>query len=86
MTWPVGGFGGVLSAHAKGDMVFAQFLNGENVEHLSFQVKTGEYIPQVVKIGKFVDVLIAPDFDDDAIEFLKRKSKIISTPTILETP
>ena len=84
---PISAFGGVLATNTKVDMAFAEFLKGEQVEHLSYQVKDGEYLSQVVKTGKFVEVLIAPDFDEDAMEFLKRKSKalrLLKVPTAVK--
>ncbi|MDH5560251.1 MAG: bifunctional phosphoribosylaminoimidazolecarboxamide formyltransferase/IMP cyclohydrolase [Deltaproteobacteria bacterium] len=80
MAWegdPISSFGGVIASNTKIDMAFAQFLKGDQVKHISYQVINGEYIPQEVPTGKFVEVVIAPDFDHEAVEFLKQKSKMI---------
>ncbi|OGG93637.1 MAG: bifunctional phosphoribosylaminoimidazolecarboxamide formyltransferase/inosine monophosphate cyclohydrolase [Candidatus Lambdaproteobacteria bacterium RIFOXYD2_FULL_50_16] len=74
---PISAFGGVIATNRKVDMAFAEFLKGDSVPHYSYQVKDGEYIPSLVTTGKFVEVLIAPDFESDAMEFLKKKSKAI---------
>ena len=74
---PISAFGGVIASNKIVDMEFAEFLKGDSVTHYSFMVKDGEYIPSPVKTGKFVEVVIAPDFTEEAMEFLKRKSKMI---------
>jgi phosphoribosylaminoimidazolecarboxamide formyltransferase / IMP cyclohydrolase len=82
----ISAFGGVIATNSKVDMAFAEFLKGDSVKHLSYSVVDGEYIPAEVPTGKFVEVVIAPDYDDDAFEFLKAKSKTIrllkTKPTI----
>ncbi len=74
---PISAFGGVIATNATVDMEFAEFLKGENVKHISYTVIDGQYVPSEVPTGKFVEVIIAPDYTDEAIEFLKRKSKMI---------
>lgn len=74
---PISAFGGVIACNVTVDLDFANFLKGEEVKHYSYQVKDGEYIPTEVSTGKFVEVVIAPDFTEEALEFLRRKSKMI---------
>ncbi|MDT8446191.1 MAG: bifunctional phosphoribosylaminoimidazolecarboxamide formyltransferase/IMP cyclohydrolase [bacterium] len=74
---PISAFGGVIATNAKVDLAFAQFLKGDEVKHFSYTVKDGEYVAQEVSTGKFVEVLIAPDYDEEALEYLARKSKMI---------
>lgn len=74
---PVSAFGGVIATNATVDMKFAEFLKGDHVTHYAYQVINGRYIPEEVPTGKFVEVILAPDFEPDAIDFLKRKSKMI---------
>ncbi|OGH00030.1 MAG: bifunctional phosphoribosylaminoimidazolecarboxamide formyltransferase/inosine monophosphate cyclohydrolase [Candidatus Lambdaproteobacteria bacterium RIFOXYD1_FULL_56_27] len=74
---PISAFGGVIATNQKVDMAFAEFLKGDSVKHYSYQVKDGEYVAQEVNTGKFVEVLIAPDFEPEALEFLQKKSKMI---------
>lgn len=84
---PLSAFGGVLATNTTVDMDFANFLKGENVKHLSYGIVDGKTISQEVP-GKFVEVIIAPDFSPDAVEFLKSKSKAIRLlrvkPTVLK--
>ncbi len=74
---PISAFGGVIAANAPVDLEFAEFLKGDNVTHYSYQVVNGEYVSEEVPTGKFVEVILAPAFKPEAIEFLKRKSKMI---------
>jgi len=83
---PISSFGGVIATNATVDMDFANFLKGSDVKHIAYMVVDGKYIPSEVPTGKFVEVIIAPDYTKEAFEFLKRKSKMIRllkyTPTI----
>jgi len=58
-------------------MAFAEFLKGDQIKHISYSIVDGEPVAQEVPTGKFVEVIIAPDFDSDAVDYLKRKSKMI---------
>lgn len=74
---PISAFGGVIACNSKVDMAFAKFLKGDDVKHYSYTIMNGKNIPKEVPTGKFVEVIIAPDFDKEAIEFLKSKSKAL---------
>ncbi len=74
---PISAFGGVLATNAVVDMDFANFLKGDQVRHYSYSIVNGENIRQEVPTGKFVEVVIAPEFTDEAVGFLKQKSKAI---------
>ncbi len=74
---PISAFGGVLATNATVDMDFARFLKGEDVKHYSYSIVGGENVRQEVPTGKFVEVVIAPDFTGEAVEFFKKKSKMI---------
>ncbi|MBU2515606.1 bifunctional phosphoribosylaminoimidazolecarboxamide formyltransferase/IMP cyclohydrolase [bacterium] len=74
---PISAFGGVLATNATVDMAFANFLKGENIKHYSYSIVKGENIRQEVPTGKFVEVIVAPDFTNEAVEFFKQKSKMI---------
>ncbi|MCG8335545.1 MAG: bifunctional phosphoribosylaminoimidazolecarboxamide formyltransferase/IMP cyclohydrolase [Proteobacteria bacterium] len=74
---PISAFGGVLATNVTVDMDFARFLKGEDVKHYSYSIVDGENVRQEVPTGKFVEVVIAPDFTEDAVEFFKKKSKMI---------
>ncbi|MFH2129706.1 MAG: bifunctional phosphoribosylaminoimidazolecarboxamide formyltransferase/IMP cyclohydrolase [bacterium] len=74
---PMSAFGGVLATNWKVDMEFANFLKGDSVRHLSYSIVNGETVAQEVPGGKFVEVIIAPDYSDEAVAFLKSKSKMI---------
>ncbi len=74
---PISAFGGVLATNSTVDMEFANFLKGDQVKHYSYSIVNGENVRQEVPSGKFVEVVIAPDFTDDAVNFFKEKSKAI---------
>ncbi len=74
---PMSAFGGVLATNWTVDMDFANFLKGDDVKHVSYSIVDGETIGQEVPGGKFVEVILAPDYTDEAAEFLKSKSKMI---------
>lgn len=74
---PISAFGGVLATNTTVDMAFAEFLKGESLKHYSYSIVDGENVRQEVPTGKFVEVIIAPDFDEEAVAFLKSKSKAI---------
>ncbi len=74
---PISAFGGVIACNQQVDLDFARFLKGDSVKHYSYQVKKGEYIPTEVSTGKFVEVIVAPGFSLEAVEFLTQKSKMI---------
>ena len=73
----ISAFGGVIATNSTVDMDFANFLKGDQIKHISYVIINGEPIPQEVPTGKFVEVVIAPDFTEEAVDFLKRKSKMI---------
>lgn len=83
---PMSAFGGVLATNWTVDMAFAEFLKGNNVQHISYSIVDGETIGQAAPGGKFVEVILAPDYTDEAAEFLKSKSKVIrllkTNPTV----
>lgn len=74
---PISAFGGVLATNTTIDMDFVNFLKGKDIKHYSYSIVNGENIRQEVPTGKFVEVIIAPDFAEDAVEFVKKKSKTI---------
>lgn len=72
---PISAFGGVIATNQKVDMAFANFLKGDGMKHYSYSIVNGESIRQEVPTGKFVEVVVAPEFDEEAVTFLKEKSK-----------
>ncbi len=74
---PISAFGGVLATNTTVDMDFANFLKGESIKHYSYSIVGGKNVRQEVPTGKFVEVVIAPDFTDEAVAFFKKKSKMI---------
>ena len=66
---PISAFGSVIAVNAPVHLDFAEFLKGENVDHVGYTVQEGRLIPQQVP-GKFVEVVIAPHFDEDALALL----------------
>ncbi len=68
---PISAFGSVIACNTKVDMVFAEFLKGKNVTHIGYIVKEGRMLPQEVP-SKFVEVIIAPEFDAAALALLSK--------------
>ncbi|MFH1005977.1 MAG: bifunctional phosphoribosylaminoimidazolecarboxamide formyltransferase/IMP cyclohydrolase [Candidatus Latescibacterota bacterium] len=73
---PISAFGSVIAVTCPVDMATAEFLKGDSVPHISYEIINGENVPSPAE-GKFVEVLIAPRFDADALAFLQKKSKMI---------
>jgi phosphoribosylaminoimidazolecarboxamide formyltransferase/IMP cyclohydrolase len=67
---PISAFGSVIACNAPVDLAFAEFLKGKNVKHIGYVVKDGKNVPQEVP-NKFVEVLIAPDYDPKALALLE---------------
>ena len=68
---PISAFGSVIACNAKVDLSFAEFLKGKNVKHIGYIVEDGKMVPQEVP-SKFVEVILAPDFDPEAFELLSK--------------
>ena len=68
---PISAFGSVIACNGKVDLAFAEFLKGKNVAHVGYMIKDGKLVPQEVPT-KFVEVIIAPDFESDALELLSK--------------
>jgi phosphoribosylaminoimidazolecarboxamide formyltransferase/IMP cyclohydrolase len=66
---PISAFGSVIACNSKIDLSFAEFLKGENVRHIGYVIEAGKLLPQEVP-NKFVEVIIAPEYDPDALELL----------------
>ncbi|MBN1893055.1 bifunctional phosphoribosylaminoimidazolecarboxamide formyltransferase/IMP cyclohydrolase [bacterium] len=68
---PVSSFGSVIACNAEVDLSFARFLKGEDVRHIGYVVEKGRLVPREVP-GKFVEVIIAPDYKPEALSLLSR--------------
>jgi phosphoribosylaminoimidazolecarboxamide formyltransferase/IMP cyclohydrolase len=68
---PISAFGSVIACNAKVDLAFSEFLKGKAVKHIGYVIEHGRLVPQEVP-GKFVEVIVAPDFDSDALELLSK--------------
>ncbi|HHS14069.1 MAG TPA: bifunctional phosphoribosylaminoimidazolecarboxamide formyltransferase/IMP cyclohydrolase [bacterium] len=68
---PISAFGSVIACNSRVDLAFAQFLKGKDVRHVGYIVRDGKMLPQDLP-GKFVEVIIAPGYDDEALELLSR--------------
>lgn len=66
---PISAFGSVIACNTRVDLAFAEFLKGKNIKHIGYVVKDGKNIPQEVPT-KFVEVIIAPDFEPEALDLL----------------
>jgi phosphoribosylaminoimidazolecarboxamide formyltransferase/IMP cyclohydrolase len=72
---PISAFGSVIACNRPVDKSFADFLKGENVKHIAYIIQEGRLIPQTVP-GKFVEVVIAPLFTEDALKVLTRSKPL----------
>jgi len=72
---PISAFGSVIACNTKVDLAFAEFLKGKNVRHVGYIVKDGKLISQELP-SKFVEVVIAPDFDDETVELLSKAKNL----------
>ncbi len=72
---PVSAFGSVIACNKKVDLAFAEFLKGENVEHIGYMIQGEKLIPQKVP-KKFVEVIIAPDYEKDALDLLSKTKSL----------
>jgi phosphoribosylaminoimidazolecarboxamide formyltransferase/IMP cyclohydrolase len=68
---PISSFGSVIACNIKVDLPFARFLKGEDVRHIGYVVEKGRLVQQEVP-GKFVEVVIAPDYEPEALALLSR--------------
>jgi phosphoribosylaminoimidazolecarboxamide formyltransferase/IMP cyclohydrolase len=72
---PISAFGSVIACSAEIDLPFARFLKGKDVKHFGYMVDKGRLIPQEVPT-KFVEVVIAPAFTQEALELLRKTSAL----------
>ena len=68
---PISAFGSVIACNGRVDIEFAKFLKGKDVKHVGYIIQDGKMVEQKVP-GKFVEVIVAPDYDPDALELLSR--------------
>ena len=66
---PVSSFGSVIAVNTKVDLPFAAFLKSKDEKHIGYTIHEGRLVPQEVP-SKFIEVIIAPDFDEDALALL----------------
>jgi phosphoribosylaminoimidazolecarboxamide formyltransferase/IMP cyclohydrolase len=80
---PISAFGSVVACNAEIDLPFARFLKGKDVKHFGYTVDQGRLIPQEVPT-KFVEVVIAPAYTQEALELLRRTSalRVLRTASI----
>lgn len=69
---PISAMGSVLAFNREFDMNTLRFLRGKDTKHYSFQVENNTLIEQEIK-RKFIEVIIAPSFSDDALKYLTTK-------------
>ena len=72
----VSAFGSIIAHNKKVNLDFVKFLLSPEILHSAFQWQATGYLPQKVK-KKFFEILIAPDYDSDALEFLKNQTGAI---------
>jgi phosphoribosylaminoimidazolecarboxamide formyltransferase/IMP cyclohydrolase len=72
---PISAFGSVIACNRRVNLPFAEFLKGKNIKHTGYLIKDGKLIPQEVP-SKFIEVIIAPDFDPEAYELLSKTKSL----------
>lgn len=71
---PISAMGSVLAFNREFDKKALKFIKGKETKHYSFQVDNDKLIPHEIKVGgKFVEVIVAPSFSPDALEYLTKK-------------
>jgi phosphoribosylaminoimidazolecarboxamide formyltransferase/IMP cyclohydrolase len=71
---PISAMGSVLAFNREFDMETLKFIKGKETKHYSFQVVDDELIQDEIKVGgKFIEVIIAPSFSDEALAYLTKK-------------
>lgn len=72
---PMSAFGSVIACNSPVDMDFAKFLKSKDETHIGYVIQSGQILPQEVP-SKFVEVIIAPDFHRDALEYLSETKSL----------
>jgi len=72
---PMSAFGSVIACNAPVDLAFAKFLKSKDEVHIGYVIQKGRIIPQKVP-GKFIEVIIAPDFLPDALIYLSKTKSL----------
>ena len=72
---PISAFGSVIASNTSVDLDFARFLKGKDVKHIGFIVEKGRLVPQEVPT-KFIEVIIAPDYTDEALALLQKTKSL----------
>ena len=67
---PISAFGGVVAVNKPVDLEMIQYLRDNSSEHFTYAWDGVEFIPQKIS-KKFVDLLIAPSFDETVIQYLQ---------------
>lgn len=68
---PISSFGSVIAVNTKVDLSFAAFLKSKDEKHIGYIITEGRLVPREVP-SKFIEVIIAPDFDEDALALLMK--------------
>jgi phosphoribosylaminoimidazolecarboxamide formyltransferase/IMP cyclohydrolase len=72
---PISAFGSVIAVNAIVDLAFAEFLKGDKVRHIGYTVSGGRLVPEEVS-SKFVEVIVAPGYTDDAMALLSESKQL----------
>ncbi|MBN1967973.1 MAG: bifunctional phosphoribosylaminoimidazolecarboxamide formyltransferase/IMP cyclohydrolase [Candidatus Delongbacteria bacterium] len=71
---PISAMGSVLAFNKIVDIDVVKFIKGKETKHYSFQVVNDDLEAIEIPVGgKFIEVIAAPDFTEEAIEFLTTK-------------
>jgi len=68
---PISAMGSVLAFNREFDMKTLRFLRGKETKHYSFMVEDDKLVSTEIK-RKFIEVIIAPSFSDEVIEYMTR--------------
>ncbi len=71
---PISAFGSVLAFNREFDLNTLKFLKGKEEKHYTFTVEDDLLVPSLKKVGgKMIEVLLAPSFSKEALEYLTTK-------------
>ncbi|MFO7810974.1 MAG: bifunctional phosphoribosylaminoimidazolecarboxamide formyltransferase/IMP cyclohydrolase [Candidatus Delongbacteria bacterium] len=69
---PISAMGSVVAFNREFDMDALRFFRGKETEHLSFTVHNNKLVPSNIR-RKFIEVLIAPSYSQEALEYITKK-------------
>ena len=72
---PVSAFGSVIACNVPVTLGFAEYLKGKNVKHVGYVIEGDRLVPRDVP-GKFVEALVAPAYETEALDLLSKTASL----------